>query len=87
MYFVFHTQRDWETKAAESVDDILENFLGIRDLELGEMKVLEVVRCLQNNIIIVHGIVCNPLCTLYTQSYLCELNVLCRRIPLTANVR
>ena len=23
----FHTQRDWEMKAAESVDDILENFL------------------------------------------------------------
>ena len=32
-------QRDWETKAAESVDANLENFLGIRDLELGEIVV------------------------------------------------
>ena len=29
-------QRDWEAKAAENVDENLENFLGIRDLELCE---------------------------------------------------
>ena len=28
---------DWETKAAQGVDENLENFLGIRDLELGEL--------------------------------------------------
>ena len=33
-------QRDWETKAAQRVDDNLENFLGIRDMELGETIML-----------------------------------------------
>lgn len=29
-------QTVWEVKAAEMVDTLLENFIGIRDLELGE---------------------------------------------------
>lgn len=32
----FALQREWETKAADKVDDLLESFMGIRDTELGE---------------------------------------------------
>ena len=35
-------QTAWETKAAEKVDDLLETFMGIRDLELGEHQLLAV---------------------------------------------
>ena len=30
-------QKEWETRAAEKVDDLLESFMGIRDMELGEV--------------------------------------------------
>ncbi len=36
MWMCFVVQREWETMAAEQVDDLLESFMGIRDTELGE---------------------------------------------------
>lgn len=36
---VFPQVVSWETKAADNVDDLLEQFLGIRDLELGMYQI------------------------------------------------
>ena len=33
---VIPLQREWEVRAADKVDDLLESFMGIRDTELGE---------------------------------------------------
>lgn len=35
--FVFHQPSEFEDKAIRKVDDLLESYMGIRDLELGEM--------------------------------------------------
>ena len=32
-----YLQRSWEVKAAKKADDLLESFMGIRDMELGEL--------------------------------------------------
>ena len=38
-------QTVWETKAADRVDDLLESFIGIRDLELGKHSSTDTVLC------------------------------------------
>ena len=35
---VIPLQREWEVRAADKVDDLLESFMGIRDTELGEFE-------------------------------------------------
>ena len=37
VYHCSPLQKEWETRAAEKVDDLLESFMGIRDMELGEV--------------------------------------------------
>lgn len=34
-------QKSWEVKAAKKADDLLESYMGIRDMELGECVVME----------------------------------------------
>lgn len=36
LFFCVQSESAWHVKAAAKVDDLLESFMGIRDMELGE---------------------------------------------------